>query len=47
MKFITFFNKCLCLCSMFYAIINYEFKTGNLKNLEKLVKRTVQALKSW
>ena len=32
---------------MFYAIINYQFKTGDLKNLEKLVKRAVQVLKSW
>ena len=33
-------------CSMFYAIINYQFKTSELKNVEKLVKQTVQALKS-
>ena len=26
-------------CSMFYAIINYQFKTGELKNVEKLVKQ--------
>ena len=35
---------------MFYAnkyVINYQFKTSELKNLEKLVKRTVQALKSY
>ena len=32
---------------MFYAIINYQFKTGDLKNLEKLVKQAVQVLKSW
>ena len=25
-------------CSMFYAIINYQFKTSELKNVEKLVK---------
>ena len=31
---------------MFYAIINYQFNTSDLKNLEKLVKQTVQALKS-
>ena len=32
-------------CSMFYAIINYQFrKTNELKNVEKLVKQTVQAL---
>ena len=30
-------------CSMFYAIINYHFKTSELKNVEKLVKQTVQA----
>ena len=30
---------------MFYAIINYQFKTSELKNVEKLVKQTVQALK--
>ena len=34
-------------CSMFYAIINYQFKTGELKNVEKLVKETVQTLKSF
>ena len=33
-------------CSMFYAIINYQFKTSELKNVEKLVKQTIQALKS-
>ena len=32
---------------MFYAIINYQFKTSELKNVEKLVKQTVQALKSY
>ena len=31
---------------MFYAVINYQFKTSVLKNVEKLVKQTVQALKS-
>ena len=31
-------------CSMFYAIINHQFKTSELKNVEKLVKQTVQAL---
>jgi len=30
---------------MFYAIINYRFQTSELKNVEKLVKQTVQALK--
>ena len=34
-------------CSMFYAIINYQFKTSELKNVEKLVKQTVQALKAY
>ena len=29
---------------MFYAIINYQFKTSELKNVEKLVMQTVQAL---
>ena len=33
--------------SMFYAIINYQFKTSELKNVEKLVKQTVQALKPY
>ena len=31
---------------MFYAIIDYQFKTSELKNVEKLVNQTVQALKS-
>ena len=30
---------------MFYAKINYQFKTSELKNVVKLVKQTVQALK--
>ena len=34
-------------CSMFYAIINYQFKTSELKNVEKLVKQTVQALEPY
>ena len=34
-------------CSMFYAIIKYPFKTCELKNVEKLVKQTVQALKPY
>ena len=34
-------------CSMFYAIISYQFKTSELKNEEKLVKQTVQTLKSY
>ena len=32
---------------MFYVIISYQFKTSDLKNVEKLVKQTVQALKSY
>ena len=32
---------------MCYAIINYHFKTSELKNVEKLVKQTVKALKSY
>ena len=27
---------------MFYAIINYQFKTSELKNVENLVKQTVR-----
>ena len=30
---------------MFYALINYQFTTSELKNIDKLVKQTVQALK--
>ena len=32
-------------CSMFYALINCQFKTSELKNVEKLVRQSVQALK--
>ena len=32
---------------LLYAIINYQFKTSELKNLEKLVKQTVQALEPY
>ena len=32
---------------MFYAIINCQFKTSELANVEKLVKQTVQALESY
>ena len=32
---------------MFYAINNYQFKTRELKNVEKLVKQTVQALEPY
>ena len=32
---------------MLYAVINYQFKTSELKNVEKLVAQTVQALKSY
>ena len=28
-------------CSMFNAIINYQFKTSKLKHVEKLVKQSV------
>ena len=31
-------------CLMYYAIINYQFNTGELQNVQKLVKQTVQAL---
>ena len=34
-------------CSMFYAIINYQFKRSERKNVEKLVKQTVQALEPY
>ena len=34
-------------CSMFYSMISYQFKTSELKNVEKLVKQTVQALKPY
>ena len=34
-------------CSMFCAIIDYQFKTGELTNVEKLVKLTVKASKSY
>ena len=34
-------------CSLFYPIINYQFKTSELKNEEKLVKQIVKALKSY
>ena len=32
---------------MFYAIIDYQFKRSELKNVEKLVKQTVQALEPY
>ena len=32
---------------MFCAIINYQFTTSELKKVEKLVKQTVKALKSY
>ena len=32
---------------MCYPIINYQFKTSELKNVEKLVKQTVEALKPY
>ena len=31
-------------CLMYYAIINYQFNTGELQNVQKLVKQTLQAL---
>ena len=34
-------------CSMFCAIINYQFKRSELKNVEKMVKQTVQALEPY
>ena len=34
-------------CSMLYAIINCQFKTSELKNVEKLVKQTVPVLKPY
>ena len=34
-------------CSIFDAIINYQFKTSEPKNVEMLVKQTVKALKSY
>ena len=34
-------------CSMFYTIIDYQFETSELKNVEKLVKQTVQALETY
>ena len=30
---------------MFYAIMKYQFKTSELKNVEKLVEQTIQELK--
>ena len=30
---------------LFYTIVNYQLKTRELKNVEKLVEETVQALK--
>ena len=33
-------------CYMFYAIINYQSTTSQLRNVENLVKQTVQAVKS-
>ena len=32
---------------MFYALINYQIKTSEPKNVEKLMKQTVQALKPY
>ena len=33
--------------SMSYALINHQFKTSELENVEKFVKQTVQAFKSY
>ena len=32
---------------MFYAIINYQFKASELKNVQKMVKQTDQALEPY
>ena len=32
---------------MLYAVINYQFETSELKNVEKLVTQTVQTLKPY
>ena len=32
---------------MFYAIINYQFKTSELKNVDKLVRQIIQALEPY
>ena len=32
---------------MSYALINHQFKTSELENVEKFVKQTVQAFKSY
>ena len=32
---------------MFYEIINYQFKASELKNVQKMVKQTEQALKPY
>ena len=32
---------------MFYAIINYQCKRSELKNVERLMKQTVQALEPY
>ena len=34
-------------CAMFYATGNYHLKTSELKTVDKLVKQTVQPLKSY
>ena len=34
-------------CSLFFAIINYQFQTGGLKNVEKLVKQTGSSLSAF
>ena len=32
---------------MFYALIKYQIKTSELKNVKKLVKQTFEALKPY
>ena len=34
-------------CAMFYAASNYQLKASEVTNVEKLVKQTVQGLKSY
>ena len=38
-------TKCFFVC-LFYVIVNYQFKTSELKNAEKVEEQTVQALKA-
>ena len=41
------FSRKLPLGAPVYTIMNYQFNTSELQNVEKLVKQTVQALKSY